>query len=100
MLGMVAEMERKFIREQQQAGIEAAKAKASTRAANPPCRSRRCGRCVMPGTVRRLSPRRLGLATWACMVLFRTGIKWARQEQRDMDQVTATTFPPTDGGLT
>jgi len=34
-LGMVAEMERKFIRERQQAGIEAAKARVSTRVATP-----------------------------------------------------------------
>jgi DNA invertase Pin-like site-specific DNA recombinase len=36
-LGMVTEMERKFIRERQQAGIEAAK-KASTKAASRLCR--------------------------------------------------------------
>ena len=34
-LGMVAEMERKFIRERQQAGIEAAKAKAIYKGRKP-----------------------------------------------------------------
>jgi DNA invertase Pin-like site-specific DNA recombinase len=44
-LGMVAEMERKFIRERQQAGIEAGKAKGILKAANRPSRSRGCVRC-------------------------------------------------------
>ena len=38
-LGMVAEMERKFIRERQQAGIGGAKAKGIYKAANPLCQS-------------------------------------------------------------
>ena len=41
MLGMVAEMERKFIRERQQAGMEAAKARGSIMQL-PGC----CTRCL------------------------------------------------------
>jgi hypothetical protein len=61
-LGMVAEMERKFIRERQQAGIEAAKAKASTRAASHPFRSRGCVRCATLGRGQQSLPRPSGSA--------------------------------------
>jgi hypothetical protein len=59
-LGMVAEMERKFIRERQQAGIEAAKAKrprGSIKAASRLCRLRGYVRCRPLGTGRPPSPR-------------------------------------------
>src|SRR5215208_3116520 len=59
-LGMVAEMERKFIRERQQAGIEAAKAKESTRGASHPFRSRGCVRCATLGRGQQSLPRPSG----------------------------------------
>ncbi len=62
-LEMVAEMERRFIRERQQAGIEVAKAKGvSTGIANPLCRSRKCERCAMLSMAPLPSPRLLGSA--------------------------------------
>src|SRR6266853_265779 len=45
-LGMVAEMERRFIRERQRVGIEVAKKKASTKGESPRCLSRLCARCA------------------------------------------------------
>src|SRR3954469_25977939 len=59
-LEMAAEVERKFIREQQHAGIEATKARGAykgTRDANPLCRWRRCARCEITGMVRAPSPK-------------------------------------------
>jgi len=59
-LGMVAEMEPKFIRERQQAGIEAVR--VSTRGVSRLCRSKRSRTCVPLGMVQQPSPRLLGSA--------------------------------------
>ena len=59
-LGMVAEMELGFIRDRQRTGIEAAKAKAFTRAARSPSITRRSSPCAVKAWGPRRSPRRSG----------------------------------------
>ena len=61
-LGMVAEMERKFIRERQQAASKPQRPRASTRAANPLSQSRGCAKCRLLDMGRQVSPRLLGSA--------------------------------------
>ena len=56
-LGMVAEMERKFIRERQQAGIEAAKAKGVYKGRKPSVLVTKVRRCMTLGMDQPPSPR-------------------------------------------
>src|SRR3954452_7716648 len=61
-LGMVAEMGRKFIRERQQAGSRPPRPRASTRGGSPLCRSIRSVRCGPLGRGRWPLPRPSGSA--------------------------------------
>jgi DNA invertase Pin-like site-specific DNA recombinase len=63
-LGMVAEMERRFIRERQQAGIEAAKKRVSIVAASPLCLPTAFVRCVPQDA--RLAPSRRSSGSPGC----------------------------------